>query len=166
MTKEGNFSSTKRLLIVLGVVLLLAVIVGIWLYFSGRPISFWPTKTTLTNENPVVVRELSSNEEKSIGTIIYAAATIASGPQESGSKNTVTLESPDSLEGVIGIYSQDLLNRYPNYTVTEKEIIKDDALGSKAIVLNCSGPKGNLTVTAWPAKNGLTSIEIEKDSSF
>lgn len=165
MKNKGN-SLIKRLLVILGILIVVVVSLGLWLYFSGKmPTNQWiPTK--LKNETPIVVSELKDDKEKALGTVIYSAAKIISDVHQIDRFNTITLQSPDSLNGVINIYSQDLLNRYPKYSVTKQEISKEGALNEKMIRLTCSGPNGKIVIDAWAIKNGLTSIYIMKDNSF
>lgn len=156
-------SSTKRLLVVLAILAIVALALGVWQSSGG--IKFIPV--TVKNENPVKVGELKNDKEKAIGTIIYPgldAEKIELLKNDLAQK--VSFNVKDSPEGVINIYSQDLLNRYSDATVTRKEIQKSDALDQKATVLTASRQSGKITVTVWANPNGLTSVTVEKENSF
>lgn len=140
----------KRLLIVLGLLIVVVAGLAIWNFSGGLPVQ-------IKNTTPTTVGALQTDQEKALGTIIYPGAKTLSGS---------FFEVPDSLDGVVGIYSQDLVNRYPNYSVTKRTIRQADALNKRAIVLTCSGPSGKITLKAWATKTGFTDFEIAKEGSF
>ena len=160
--KKNNNPSTKRLLVVLIVLLFIALILGIWQYYGG--VKFIPK--TLKNTAPISVQTLE-DKEKEMGTIFYPGTKSEEIlVQRNNLAKKITFEVTDSTSGVINIYAQDLLNRYPEASVTQKEIKKESSLSKKATVLTCTRQAGRITVTAWPNANGLTSVEIEKENSF
>lgn len=164
MTHRGNVL-TKWLLIILIVLVAGALGFGIWNYLRTGEIPFFAT--ALKNENPVKVRGLQNDKETAIGTILYPG--IESKNVEILSNNLaqkVTFDVKDSLAGVVHIYTQDLLNRYPNATCTQKEISKNDALNNQATVITCTKGSGKITVTSFANKNGLTSVTIEKQNNL
>lgn len=153
----------KWLIVVILILVALVIGLGIWQYFGA--VKFIPT--SVKNETPIKVADLKNESEQAIGTIIYPG--VASDKVEilkNDLAQKVTFEVTDSLAGVINIYSQDLSNRYLNYSITKKEIRKTDALDKKATVLSCSSSNGKLVITAWASNKGLTTIEIQKDNSF
>lgn len=162
--KVKKNSITKWLLVILAVLAIIAITLGIW-RFTYDSIKFIPI--SIKNDTPVIVNELKSDQEKAVGTIIYFgidSTKIEVLKNDLASK--VIFNVTDSPQGVINIYSQDLLNRYPKSTATQKEIKKSDALNQKAILLTCSQGKGKITVMAWLSPNGLTSVQIEKENNF
>lgn len=148
--------STKALLLILGLVLISGVFFW-WNYTRPK---------TIKNTAPVTVRELKDATEKALGTIIYPSAGQIPKVEEQNAASQTSFEVPDSIDGVVGIYSQDLLNRYPKNNLTLKSIKRDDSLGGKASVLTSESAGGKLMITAWANKNGFTSIIIQKDKSY
>lgn len=162
MKNKGD-SLTKWLLVILGILVIVVAVLSFRQYF--KDVGF--LSNTLKNETPIKVGELKDDNEKAIGTIIYPGVeneTVEILKNNLAQK--VTFEVTDSLDGVINIYAQDLLNRYANASVARKEIKKSEALNQKATVLTCSSQTGKITVTIWSNNKGLTSVEIEKENSF
>lgn len=151
----------KALLIALGVVLIIGVGVGIWLLVNK--VSTSKEQKAIRNIN---VGALKDDNEKKIGTIIYAGAKKDGDIKTTDNSSTATLTSTDSVDGAFNIYYQDILNRYKTYAVSKKDITKDDALNKTARVIVCSGQSGSITVTIWGKTNGLTQIEIVTTSDF
>jgi len=151
----------KILLIVLAVVLLVAIGVGIWSLASRNSTS--SEQKTIRNVN---VRSLDGDDEKKLGTIIYAGAK-KDGDLKTNDKNqTINLITTDSVDGAFNIYYQDILNRYKNYAVSKKTITKDDALDKQARVIVCAGQTGSITITIWANQGGLSHIEILTTEDF
>lgn len=151
----------KILLIILGVVLLCGVGMGIWALTNRVSVS--KEQKAIRNIN---VRSLSDDNEKKIGTVIYAGAKKDGEIKTSDTNQTVNLTTTDSVDGAFNIYYQDILNRYKSYDVTKKDITKDDALSGSARVIVCSGQTGTITVTIWGNKNGMSQIEIVTTKDF
>ncbi|MCL5406964.1 MAG: hypothetical protein M1429_00465 [Patescibacteria group bacterium] len=157
-------STTKWLLIILTILVIITVAMSIW-RFAYNGINFIPT--TVKNDTPIVTSNLNGEKEQAIGTIIYPG--VDSNKIEilkNDLAQKIIFETQDSPDGVISIYSQDLLNRYKNATCSKKEIKKNDATDQKATQLTCSQGNGKIMVTTWFNTNGLTSAQIEKENSF
>ena len=153
----------KSLLMILGVILLVGIGVGIWYFLDKKATSETAKDEPARNIN---VQALGSDDEKKIGTIIYGGAKL-DGEIKTGSKDqTVNLITTDSLDGAFNIYYQDITNRYKTYSVTKKDITKDDALNQKARVMVCTGVTGKITVTVWGDTSGMTHIEIVTSKDF
>lgn len=158
MTKKGN-AVIKWLVVVLVVLIVLALGLIIWNYFISDV--NYATKT-IKNTTPIKVAELSTDKEKTFGTIIYPGVAEESITiTKNNLADKATFEVTDSLDGVINIYSQDLINRYPDATVTKKEIKKSDARDKKAVTISCITKTDKIYVTAWENTSGRTSVEIE-----
>lgn len=146
----------KTLLIVAGILVVAAIGLGIWLYYGGP-------SAKIKNENPIKVAELSSESEETLGTILYPGAKVISELSKTDGVAKATFETDNSLEGVINIYSQDLVNRYPNDSISRQNSRKKDTLNNTAITLTCSTKTAKITVTAWATKEGMTEFEITKE---
>lgn len=151
----------KVLLVILGVVLLIAIGIGIWMLVSKVSVS--KEQKSIRNIN---VRTLNDDNENKIGTIIYAGAKKDGEVKTDGNNQVVNLTTTDSVDGAFNIYYQDILNRYKTYNVTKRDITKDDALDKKARVIVCSGQTGTITITIWANKNGMSQIEIVTTADF
>lgn len=151
----------KVLFIVLGVVVIAGIAVFIW--WLAQRLSTSKEQKAIRNIN---VAALKTDSEKAIGVIDYPGAKVITPAAKVGTNETAVYETTDSMDGAVGIYYQDILNRYKSYEVDKKTITKDDALGKKATVITCSGQTGTLTVTIWPETNGMTKIEVVKTSDF
>jgi len=151
----------KVLLIVLTVILFVAVGVGIWSLINKNSTS--KEQEAMRNIN---VRSLSDDNEKKIGTIIYAGAKKDSEVAVDDKNQVINLTTTDSVDGAFNIYYQDILNRYKTYSVTKKDITKNDALNKKARVIICSGQTGTITVTVWGNAKGMSQIEIVTTKDF
>ncbi|HLB95652.1 MAG TPA: hypothetical protein VJK26_01975 [Patescibacteria group bacterium] len=151
MSKKTNFYVPKWLL----ATMLILTVVAVFLQFFPKSVE--SPLSELKNQPLVKVRELSGRE-LALGTILYPGTT----DNSPSSSNKTTLKTTDSSDGVIGIYSQDLYNRYPANKLTLDNQIKSEALDQKAIVLTSTGKSEKIIVIAWAGKDGLTSIEIEK----
>jgi hypothetical protein len=115
---------------------------------------------TIVNVNPL------SDQEKDLGTIIYSSAKMKGEVTKTSSQASATFESPDTLNGVIRIYEQDLLSRYRNYDLRKDDIQKSDALKGQATKLTLEGKVGSITVTAWPTTDGTTDFTITRNLNF
>lgn len=164
MKKNNKRSLTTKLIVVLGV--LVIAVLGLMLYGSINKQSvfnIFPEK--LKNTNPTKVATLDSREEN-IGTVIYSAAKVIGDIKNINDKYITELELTDSVDGVTNIYAQDLLNRYPDLSVTKQVNSFSDATDNKSTILKCKGKSGSITITVWSKKNGKTAVKIEKDASF
>lgn len=151
----------KVLWIILGVIVIFAIGTGIWTLTKKSSAS--KQQEAIRNIN---VRSLSGDNEKKIGTIIYPGTKSEVKVKTDNKNQTVNLATTDSVDGAFNIYYQDILNRYKTYSVTKKDITKDDALNKIAHVIVCSGQTGTITVTIWADKSGMTQIEIVTTQDF
>lgn len=158
MKTKGNFSISKWLLVVL-------VIFGLTVIFlsvrQNRQNNLENPIRELKNQSQVKVRDLTG-QEVSLGTILYPNAQIT----PNGLANKISLTTTDSVDGVIGIYSQDLYNRYPDHKLIWKTETQKDALKGQAEVLISSNKNEKIVVSAWPTKDGLTTVEVQKTQTF
>lgn len=151
----------KILWLLLGVMIVGLIGTGIWWLVSRNSLN--KEQAAIRNIN---VAALKTDSEKAIGTIDYPGGKVITAAAKDGNNEKAVFETTDSSDGAVGIYYQDILNRYKNYSVSKKSITKDDALNKKATVVIVAGQTGTITVTIWPKSNGMTQVEIVKTSDF
>lgn len=151
----------KVLLIILGVVVIIAIVVGIWYLVQKNQ-----TKNEQSALRNINVQALSSTDEKSIGTIIYAGAKKDGEIKIENGNSILNLTTTDSVDGAFNIYYQDILNRYKTYSVSKKVVTKDDALNKTSKVIVVSGQVGTITITVWGNDKGMSRIQIVTTSDF
>lgn len=151
----------KILYIILGIVVVALIIVCIWALVDR--IQLKKEQAAIRNIN---VQALEGANEQKIGTIYYPSGKVITETAKDGTNEKAVFETTDSLQGAVGIYYQDILNRYKNYNVNQVTVTKDDALNNKAVVITCSGKTGKITITIWAKTNGMTQVEVVTSGDF
>lgn len=151
----------KVLWIILGFIIIILLGVSIW--WLSKRISNNKEQAAMRNIN---VAPLANDDEKKIGTIIYAGAKKIGEVTTVDNASTLNLTTTDSLDGAFNIYYQDVLNRYKTYSVSKKEISKSNAVNGKAKVITVSGQTGQINITIWTRTDGLCQIQIVTSNDF
>ncbi|AKM82775.1 TPA: hypothetical protein DD449_00435 [Candidatus Berkelbacteria bacterium] len=151
----------KILFVVLGILVIAAIVTVVWSLVQNKNLK--NEQTAIRNVN---VQSLTSDDEKKVGTIIYAGAKKDGEVVTTNGNQTINLTSTDSVDGAFNIYYQDVLNRYKTYSVNKKEVSKSDALNKISRVITVSGQTGKITITVWGDNKGVTHIQIVTTSDF